>query len=462
VAVARVVDVETYLGQVWNSDVRPLAQEAWRCYNAGAIRASIAATWTAVAADIITKLIRLANDGDKEAAPFHTSVTNAQQHGITAPGVQAMQRIEDVLLSEAKKFELIDTIGSRELERIREDRNLCVHPSLRILGDVYEPRPEVARGHLAVALATLLIHPPTQGRKAIEEFTTYICDPYFVAAVPHIQATFFDRVRTGARGNIVKVAAKHALLETAPPPSVQLPSAELANRMAAALSAFASRDRELVRSVVTDLHSRFQLLDGAAQLRALVRLGDRDYFWDMIDEAMAVKFNAMLDASIVVNPWEALPADVASCLALVRSELARARLPILEDRFTRMSFFHRISIAAAHPDPYFVPAVVDFVRGASSFRTGEQAGQLAVQHAAYLNVEILQSVLAEWVENYECREASLMPGMAVELFLATAHLGTARVAAFKEFLARAQAVEEVDPYYRYPALEATLHSAGYL
>jgi hypothetical protein len=189
-----------------------------------------------------------------------------------------MQRIEDVLLSEAKKFELIDTIGSRELERIREDRNLCVHPSLRIHGDVYEPRPEVARGHLAVALATLLIHPPTQGRKAIEEFTTYICDPSFVAAVPHIQATFFDRVRTAARGNIVKVAAKHALLETAPPTSVQLPSADLANRMAAALSAFASRDREFVRSVVTDLHSRFQLLEGAAQLRALVRLGDRDYF----------------------------------------------------------------------------------------------------------------------------------------------------------------------------------------
>jgi hypothetical protein len=41
--------------------VRPLAQEAWRCYNAGAIRASIAATWTAVTADIITKLIRLAD-----------------------------------------------------------------------------------------------------------------------------------------------------------------------------------------------------------------------------------------------------------------------------------------------------------------------------------------------------------------------------------------------------------------
>jgi hypothetical protein len=55
-----------------------------------------------------------------------------------------MQSIESTLLDKAAEFELIDSIGMRELERIREDRHLCVHPSLRALGDVYEPRPEVA------------------------------------------------------------------------------------------------------------------------------------------------------------------------------------------------------------------------------------------------------------------------------------------------------------------------------
>ncbi|WP_143466814.1 hypothetical protein [Lentzea kentuckyensis] len=46
----------------------PLTEEAWRCYNAGAIRASIAATWTVVTADITAKLILLADDGDAAAA----------------------------------------------------------------------------------------------------------------------------------------------------------------------------------------------------------------------------------------------------------------------------------------------------------------------------------------------------------------------------------------------------------
>jgi len=126
-------------------------------------------------ADLIDKITRLADGGDLDARAFRTDVDAAQAHGIKPEGVRAMQKIEDKLLAEAERFELIDSIGKRELGRIREDRNLCVHPSLRHLGEVYEPRPEVARGHLAIALSTVLTHPPTQGRKVLDEFTAYVC-----------------------------------------------------------------------------------------------------------------------------------------------------------------------------------------------------------------------------------------------------------------------------------------------
>jgi hypothetical protein len=157
---------------VLSPDVRPLAEEAWRCYNAGATRACIAATWTAVTADIITKLVRMADDGDNQAVPFRAALTSAQDNGLNKDGVRAMQDIEAPLLTRAAEVELIDAIGIRELERVREDRNLCVHPSLRTLDTVYQPRPEAARAHLAIALTTLFIHPPTQGRRLLEEFKT--------------------------------------------------------------------------------------------------------------------------------------------------------------------------------------------------------------------------------------------------------------------------------------------------
>ena len=58
--------------------MRALAEEAWRCHNAGAIRASIAATWSAVSADVIVTLISLADEGDMGAQVFRKEITDAQ------------------------------------------------------------------------------------------------------------------------------------------------------------------------------------------------------------------------------------------------------------------------------------------------------------------------------------------------------------------------------------------------
>ena len=103
-------ELETMLTQVWNPEIRPLAEEAWRSYNAGAIRASIAATWTAVTADIIGKVVHVADDGDANAVAFRGELAAAQVKGLTQDGVRAMQAIEAKLLAKAVDFELIDSI----------------------------------------------------------------------------------------------------------------------------------------------------------------------------------------------------------------------------------------------------------------------------------------------------------------------------------------------------------------
>ncbi|WP_040815978.1 hypothetical protein [Nocardia concava] len=454
-------DLEILVGQVWNPEVRSLAEEAWRCYNAGAVRACIAATWTAVTADIITKLVRLADDGDSKAVEFRERLVSAQRQGLTQEGVRVMQQIESGLLGEAEKFELIDSIGLRELQRVREDRNLCVHPSLRTLDDVYEPRPEVARGHLAVALTTLLTHQPIQGRKVLEEFNTYVCDPYFIASAPHIQATFFDRVRTAARGNIIKVAAKHALLEL--DPAGRMPPAEHADRMATALEALAQRDRELVRTALARVADRFQTQDGATQIWALVRLGAQDYFWEALDPSVIPRLEGLLYARIPKGELEPLPGDIAAGIALVRSRFARERLPGLEARFTDLPWLHRIAvITAAAPDQYFVPSILEILREVSTFRYGEVAGTLLLQHAAFLDIDSLTQALGNWCANYQCRQAIEMPGTAVHLLGATAHLGRKRGSVFGEFLNEVGELAGEDSYYCYPDLERALRADGFI
>ncbi|MEU0884784.1 hypothetical protein ABZ345_39845 [Lentzea sp. NPDC005914] len=456
-------DLENLVAQVWSADTRPLVEESWRCYNAGAIRASITATWTAITADIINKLVQLADDGDAGAIAFRESVASAQKQGISVDGVRAMQTIESSLLARAAEFELIDSIGQRELERIREDRNICAHPSLRSFNEVYEPRAEVARGHLAVALSTLLVHPPTQGAKVLDSFLGYTCDPSFVPAVAHIQATFFDRVRTVARANIAKLAAKHALREL--DPGGRLSAIEYADRCAIVLSAYAQRDRELVRATVAAQREHFQGLEGGMQLRALVRLGDEDFFWSLVDQTLSGRLQALIqkleNSPALLVPWVPLSSDAASILAMVRSAFARERLPALAEIYSKLSQFHRMSVVSIRPDPYFVTIVIEFLAAASSYRVGEQSGQLLVQHAQFLTVSDVEDALDKWASNNQCREAAQMPELAVALYRNTGHLGPARGKAFVDFLAAVQALaDEGDSYYRYPALEEALRSAG--
>ncbi|WP_130915508.1 hypothetical protein [Nocardia cyriacigeorgica] len=453
-------DLETTIAQVWSPDIRPLAKEAWHCYNSGAVRASIAATWTAVAADIITKLVRLADDGDNATAAFRAKVLEAQRCGLEASGIRAMQAIEAELVDKAVEFELVDSVGARELMRIREDRNLCVHPSLQQFGDVYNPLPEVARGHLAVALSTLLIHPPTQGRKLLEDFTNYICDPFFVPALPHIQAAFFDRVRSATKRNVVRLAAKHAVLQL--DPGGRMDPEKHADRMAIALNAFAQRDRELVTSAVAEQRERFALSGSTVMLAALDRLGDQEYFWNLIDDSLAVRLQGLLGHQV---PGAAPPGTHGAFfhLAVVRFALARQRLPELESLFDSLNLNDQIAICGAWPCRYFVPTVVDALRVASGWRVGEKVGATLLKHAPYLDANDLRTALSHWADNSNCREASGMPETAVALFHETNHLGGARVEAFRDFLQNVRAKMADDggdrsyqEYYSYPALEAAL------
>ncbi|BCN51960.1 hypothetical protein RE9425_03500 [Prescottella equi] len=450
-------DLERQLGQVWNPDIRPLVDEAVRCYNSGAMRASIAATWTAITADIITKLIHLADDGDGGAVEFRTGVTNAQAKGLTPDGVREMQAIESRLLEDAERFELIDSIERRELERVREDRNLCVHPSLSNFNEAYTPHPEVARGHLSLALDKLLVHPPTQGKNILDAYVSFTCDPAFVAATAHIQATFFDRVRAAARGNIAALAAKHAVCEL---PVDGMSAAELADRSASVLFAFALRDRELVSSAIAKQRERFRQREGAVQLRALIRLGDQDFFWDIVDDPLAERLNELVSRDFTSPQGQPLHDGSAASIAMVSSRFARDRLPKLEERFKELDGAQQMSVVATRTAEYFVPDVLRFIENARNFRVGEQAGHLLVQYAQVLTALDLKNALQLWAGNDQCRNASQMPELAVTLFRRTTHVGSEHQPIFAQFLNQVQMTAAPDDsYYRYPELEAALRVA---
>ncbi len=436
--------------RVWNASVRPLVDEALRCYNVGAVRAAIAATWVAVTTDLIEKIAMLADDGDRRAVEFRRKVDQARLQGVTPAGAKAMQRVEDDVLGVAEELELFDSVGRLDLNRIREDRNLCVHPSLRHLGELYDPRPETARAHLGVALSTVLTLPPTQGRRMLNAFTIALLSPIYALSAAHLEKTFFDQVHTATRRNIVQIAAKHALCELAVPEGSDLTPASLADRMAEALTVFAARDRALARDIVRELIPRFRAQDGEVHLRVLVRLGAEDFWWETLDEAMMQQIAAHIEA-LPGGDDLTFPQDSLAVLALAGADECRRRMPSLAARFSLLPDWVKAQVVALRPSRHFVDTVIDLVKSAPSYRAAEDIGQRVVlPHGQYLTAPDLSRLLTAWADNRQCREAGKMPGIAVDLVTETRHLGDARREAWGSFLTdvRSALTDTDDDEYR--------------
>ncbi|WP_394824411.1 hypothetical protein [Pendulispora albinea] len=175
--------------------------EAVACFRAGAYRASIVATWTAVVFDYLGKLRELELAGNKEAANVLLEFENAR----ASSNIPLAQKLEGQVLADAAvKFELLTPIEHEDLERLRLDRHRCAHPSLLTLDEPYQPPAELARVHMRNAVTHLLSRPPLQGREAWERVWADVSSEYF----PLNQLEAVERIQlrlTRARPSLVRM-----------------------------------------------------------------------------------------------------------------------------------------------------------------------------------------------------------------------------------------------------------------
>ncbi|WP_055535425.1 hypothetical protein [Streptomyces graminilatus] len=432
------LDLEERLTRVFNPEVRPVVQEAHRCYASGAARAAIVLTWTAVCADLIHKAEILKDQGESDARGLVEDVERAQRPG-QADAVNIMLGVERSVLDIAEKLELIDRTQKMQLERLREDRHLCAHPSLRPLGELFEPTTEYARAHLAVALDAVLIHPPSQGRKVLASFMAHVADPAFTFDASYLGYAFFDRIRPSARAKVVEFAAKFALLQI-DDPNVPVQPAALADRMALCLRHFAERDAALATQSLARHSDRLVEADPTVQLAALGRLGTLPSFWAALPEPLKTLFNTRIDGIGKAERSGSLPQDEARVLALVANAEVRASLPALETAFAALHVSDRCRVIGARPDPYFVAHLPGVLEEVGGFDHGQFVARTAVLPCtSLLTLDSLRAVLRAWWDNNQCWGRA-MPGYLVDLYEATAHLGEQRDVVWREFL------EELRPF----------------
>jgi hypothetical protein len=176
------VDIEALTLRCRADRARAYIQEATMCYRAGAYRSAIVNSWIAVVFDLIDKVRELALSGDVHAIAINAQYETylAQIESGNDQGVKSALEFERGLVGTCRdRLQLFNHQQIRDLDRLREDRHQCAHPSFQRAGEPYRPSAEQARLHLRNAVEHVLSQPPLQGRSAITALETDVASDYF-------------------------------------------------------------------------------------------------------------------------------------------------------------------------------------------------------------------------------------------------------------------------------------------
>lgn len=203
--------LEDLRNMVVSSQSRAYVDEAIGAYNSGAYRSSVIALWIAVVVDIIDKIRAMADQDEGAAVIQRDALAAAIKNG----DVPALQRLEGRLLEEAEKLQLFGKREREELNRLKDDRNLCAHPAFVTEEELFSPSPELVRLHLQAAVDSLLSHGPVVGRRALERFAIEISGHSFPSSDAKLRTylweSYVQRANDSFLRNFIKVLAKATL-----------------------------------------------------------------------------------------------------------------------------------------------------------------------------------------------------------------------------------------------------------
>ena len=141
--------------------------DAIKAYKAGALRTAVTSVWVAVVYDLIAKYRELSASGDSAAAAFIRKWDDATTQQNIKSLLELELRIVDYATS---NVQLLNPIAKIHLERLREDRNVCAHPTFYSEENLFEPSVEMVRLHLVNAIDLVLSQAPLQGKAIFDQF----------------------------------------------------------------------------------------------------------------------------------------------------------------------------------------------------------------------------------------------------------------------------------------------------
>jgi len=375
-------DLDELLQKVRNSFVREYIGEAVTAYRAGAYRAAVTTTWVAVCIDIIEKIRELSAQGDKSA-----QVIEQRLDGIKPEDKNGMLAFENSLLDVAcDELEFISVLEKQHLLRLKEDRNICVHPVFQNDGKQFSIAPEVARMHIVQACNFLFVNAPTMSKARVKSIYDLITETAFPETDEQAFQILSSEIYLGRAKDVVSRNLLVLLLKRAFKDDNGLPIT-LANRMMASLNAIDRINHGVFQAVLQEKLSGF-LADANDRLlkRCFPFLGRCHGFWPAIEAPLKVRIEQLL---LSLSADDVIRFKVARSVENIPD--LRKNLVTLVEGFEAAD---KLKVLAGSPSQDFKNLAIDTFTQSGSFSSAYTNGkEYLLPHAEHFDLQDLQRVL---------------------------------------------------------------------
>ncbi|RVT48317.1 hypothetical protein EMM73_03225 [Rheinheimera sediminis] len=371
-----------------NIHAKNYINESIAAYRTGAYRASLITTWIAVCVDIIEKIKELSLSDDPAAKQLEK-----QLDSIKPDDPKAMLAFErDILNIACDQLQLISTIEKLHLDRLKDDRNICAHPTFSDDGSQFTPLAELALAYIVQAGNYLLIHPPVKGKVIVQRLYELINEPSF----PEDEEKAFTllssennlgRVKGSGVSNLAIIILKRVFRDET---GLQ---ASLLNRLSASLNAIYRLYPQVYEDVVsTKLSGMLAEATDHRLKRVFPFLRLRKELWSKVEHAERVRIEGLI---------KSMDLDEMSKFQVTR--LAEVNVGIrayVLDKMDLLDNVEQAKIIAAYPCSFLKDKSIDIFSEALSFDSAEfRANKLLLPICSQFNDNDLLRVFSGALEN---------------------------------------------------------------
>lgn len=381
-------DLDDLFLKMRGSHAKIYLREAIISYRAGAYRAAVTSTWISICVDIIEKIKELSINGDAEATRIETRL-----NGIQPNDVRGMLDFENEILEIAhENLGMLSLIEKKHLERIKEDRNICAHPTFSADGSQFVPQPEMARSYIVQACNYLLNQPPVKGKVILQNMYELITSQSFPtdsekAFIILSSDHYLGRVRDSVHRNLVAILLKRVFIGD------EDVSSKLMTQIVSALIAVERINTDEYRGVIRDKLSDLLARSNDDQIKRIIPfLSMKPETWNAISEAIKSRIEQLI-ANL----------DIADIIEL---QLVKPAEKINEIRNFFNAWFENASeqdayklVKASHSKLLLDKAIEIFITS-SSFRGAESNGlNILLKYSDFLDDGKLQTVFEGVISN---------------------------------------------------------------